>query len=106
MDQDWGGGITDQTWLNLGIGKLGTISGHLPNSPLPAMLLALLFTPRYKSVKNFKWAFSIEVLLFRLVKSLGIRDLKGEWQRTFLLAISILLDNQTMKILSLPSRTF
>ena len=31
---------------------------------------------------------------------------KGHWQRKFLLAISILLDNLTMKILSFPSRTF
>ena len=30
---------------------------------------------------------------------------KGQWQRKFLLAISILLDNRTMKILSFPSRT-
>ena len=29
--------------------------------------------------------------------------LKGHWQRKFLLAISILLDNRTMKILSFPS---
>jgi hypothetical protein len=31
---------------------------------------------------------------------------KEQYQRKFLLAISILLDNQTMKILSFPSRTF
>jgi hypothetical protein len=31
---------------------------------------------------------------------------KGQWQRKFLLAISILLDNLTMKILLFPSRTF
>ena len=35
-----------------------------------------------------------------------ICNLKGQWQRQFLLAISILLDDQTMKILSFPSRTF
>jgi hypothetical protein len=34
------------------------------------------------------------------------KGFKGQWQRKFLLAISILLDNQTMKILSFPSRTF
>ena len=34
------------------------------------------------------------------------RSVKGQWQRKFLLAISILLDNRTMKILSFPSRTF
>jgi serine/threonine protein kinase len=32
--------------------------------------------------------------------------LKGQWQRKVLLAISILLDDLTMKILSFPSRTF
>ena len=32
--------------------------------------------------------------------------LKGQWQRKFLLAISVLLDDLTMKILSFPSRTF
>jgi hypothetical protein len=35
-----------------------------------------------------------------------IRLFKGQWQRNFLLAISIRLDNLTMKILSFPSRTF
>ena len=34
------------------------------------------------------------------------RQIKGHWQRKFLLAISILLDDLTMKILSFPSRTF
>ena len=31
---------------------------------------------------------------------------KGQWQRKFLLAISILLDDLTMKLLSFPSQTF
>ena len=34
------------------------------------------------------------------------KGFKEQWQRKFLLAISILLDDQTMKILSFPSRTF
>jgi hypothetical protein len=33
----------------------------------------------------------------------AINSIKGHWQRKFLLAISILLDNRTMKILSFPS---
>ena len=39
---------------------------------------------------------------FKLVSYI-IRDLKGHWQRKYLLAISILLDKRTMKILSFPS---
>ena len=33
-------------------------------------------------------------------------NLKGQWHRKFLLAISILLDDLTMKILSFRSQTF
>jgi hypothetical protein len=36
----------------------------------------------------------------------NITNFKGQWHRKFLLAISILLDDLTMKILSFRSQTF
>jgi hypothetical protein len=75
------------------------------------MLFANLGPIEVKNLLNVDYIF-ILCYIFSMVNAKFINScgfgfpVKGQWQRKFLLAISILLDNQTMKILSFPSRTF
>jgi hypothetical protein len=68
-------------------------------------MLNLILSDKY-SVIIYMFADDTQIATSNSDINVILENVKGHWQPKFLLAISILLDNLTMKILSFPSRTF
>ena len=81
-------------------------SSHYLILPIYMIYNINLILPIYIYIYMYMYTLKNKVCIFNTPSVAKFTHLKGQWHRKFLLAISILLDDLTMKILSFRSQTF